>query len=115
MADEDVELVRDEASAAMDKSLRGLRADLGLDFIGPLSPAYNDQAAFYGEHGGRLAVFGGLDNTPIIESASPAEIAAAVAAPRESLPDGLILHTHELPSGTPPENIDAAVRALAGA
>ena len=44
----------------------GLLAELDLDFLGPLSPACNDQAAFYAEHGEHLAVFGGLDNTPII-------------------------------------------------
>lgn len=87
--------------------------DLDLDFIGPLSPAYNDQAAFYREYGGRLAVFGGLDNGPIIRSSDPAEIAAAVAAPRDALPAGLLLHTHELPTGTPLGNVDTAAQALA--
>lgn len=88
---------------------------IGVHAINPLQPHLNDAAAFKREHGKDLAVYGGLDNCYIIPNESAAAVRAHVLNVFEILgkPDGaLIFSTHDIPVGTPEENLETMIRTI---
>lgn len=88
--------------------------DLGVQAINPLQPHLNDPALFRERYGGRLAVYGGLDNCYIIPEGPPRRIRNHVLDTFERLgrDGGLILSTHDIPFGTPLEHVETMVRTI---
>jgi uroporphyrinogen-III decarboxylase len=91
-----------------------LLIDLGVVAVNPLQPHLNDLDEFRRRFGGRLALYGGLDNCFIVPNGTPAEVRAHVLGTfaRAGADGGLILSTHDLPMGTPQENVETLVRTI---
>ncbi len=88
---------------------------LGISAINPLQPHLNNAAEFKRRFGDRLAVYGALDNCYIIPNGTPGEIRKHVLDVFETLgkPDGgLIFSTHDIPLGTPDENVTTMVHTV---
>ena len=84
---------------------------MGVDAVNPLQPEFNDLGAFKAKYHGRLAVYGGIDNTKIIPDGSVDEVRAHIRDIIEKLgtSGGLVLSSHDIPLHCPPENVDAMV------
>jgi len=88
---------------------------LGVKAINPLQPSVNDTAAFASKFAGKLAVYGGLENSFIIPQGTPQEIEEHIFKQFELLGKpygGLIFSSHDIDIRTPPENIEAMVAAI---
>ncbi len=83
--------------------------------VNPLQPHLNDALEFKRRFGGRVAVYGGLDNCYVIPNGTPNEVRTHVLDVFEKLgrADGsLILSTHDIPLGTPRENVEAVINTI---
>jgi uroporphyrinogen-III decarboxylase len=92
-----------------------LLRNIGVQVINPLQPHLNAAAAFKREFGRDFAVYGGLDNCYTIPNESAAAVRAHVLDVFATLgkPDGaLIFSTHDIPVGTPEENLETMVRTI---
>lgn len=91
-----------------------LYIDYGIDGCNPVEPRYNDPREFVRRAGGRLVLYGALDNCDIIPNSSPDEVRAHVRNQFEALGrDGrLIFSTHDIPGSCPRENLDAMVETI---
>ena len=89
--------------------------DFGVDAINPLQHNVVDAREFKAKFDNRMAVYGALDNCFIIPDGTPKQIRRHVLETFEVLgkPDGsLIFSTHDIPYGTPEENLKALVAAI---
>jgi len=89
--------------------------EFGVDAINPLQPNVVDPRDFKTRFGDKMAVYGALDNCFIIPQGTPKQIHEHVNEVFEILgkPDGgLIMSTHDIPLGTPHENVEAMVEAI---
>lgn len=87
----------------------------GADMINPLQPNIVDAREFKAKFNNRIGVYGALDNCFIIPEGTPEQIRKHVLETFELLgkPDGsLIFSTHDIPCGTPGENVEALVCAI---
>jgi len=84
---------------------------MGVDAVNPLQPEFNDFAAFKAKYHGKLAVYGGIDNTKIIPDGSADEVRAHIRDIYATLGTGggLIFSSHDITAHCPPENVDAMV------
>ncbi|MFA6134991.1 MAG: uroporphyrinogen decarboxylase family protein [Phycisphaerae bacterium] len=83
--------------------------------VNPLQPHLNNARQFKATWGGRMAVYGGLDNCFIIPDGTAAEVRRHVLDVFDVLgrPDGgLILSTHDIPLHTPPENVETLIDTI---
>ena len=88
---------------------------LDVDAINPLQPSVNDTQAYAEKYAGKMAVYGGMDNSFIIPQGSPSDVHAHIVRQFELLgqPDGgLIFSSHDLDIKTPRENVDAMITAI---
>ena len=97
----------------LEKLLR-LFVEAGFDGINPLQYDVNDVAGFAGRYKSKLKVYGALDNRKIIPNGSPRDVERHVRDVFNVLgrDGGLIFSSHDIPSTTPKENIDAMVCAI---
>ena len=89
--------------------------EFGADAINPLQSNIVDASAFKERFDSRIAVYGALDNCFIIPQGTPEQIQEHVFEVFEILgkPDGsLIFSSHDIPYGTPKENVEAMVEAI---
>lgn len=89
--------------------------EFGAGAINPLQPNVVDAKEFKQRFGNRMAVYGALDNCFIIPQGTPDQIIKHVKDTFEILgqPDGsLIFSTHDIPLGTPRENVEAMISAI---
>lgn len=88
--------------------------EMGADIVNPLRPVECDLVKFRQQYKGKLVVYGGLDNAGIIRRGTPKEIENHIVETFHLLGDGggLILSCHEIPDGTPVENIEMMVHTL---
>ncbi|MGB9797097.1 MAG: uroporphyrinogen decarboxylase family protein [bacterium] len=88
--------------------------EYGFDGINPLEYRFNDIRAFREIEGGRLIVYGGLDNSNIIPNGSVEDVKRHIYEVFEVLgKEGkLIFSTHDIPGHCPIENIDEMVSAI---
>ncbi len=97
------------------RDLIDLLLPLGVSAVNPMQPHLNDPGEFRRRHGDRLAVYGGLDNCYIIPEGTIDDVRAHVLEVFEILgrPDGaLIFSTHDIPAGTPEENLETMIRTI---
>ena len=89
---------------------------IGIDAVNPLQPEFNNFREFKSSYHGRLAVYGGIDNTKIIPDGSLAEIKAHISCIFETLGNngGLILSSHDIPMHCPYENVEAMIKNIKG-
>jgi uroporphyrinogen-III decarboxylase len=88
---------------------------LGVKAVNPLQPNVNDTKAFMERFGGRLAVYGGIDNCFIIPESSPEGVRQHVLEQFDQLGQphgGLIFSTHDIPLKTPRENVEMMVATI---
>jgi uroporphyrinogen decarboxylase len=88
--------------------------ELGVSAINPLQPHLNDFDQFKEQFGGRMAVYGALDNCFIIPDGTPEEVRRHVLDSFEKLgkDGGLILSTHDIPLHCPRENVEMMVKTI---
>ena len=88
-----------------------LYMEYGIDGCNPLEPRYNDHQEFLHRTGGRMMLYGGLDNCSIIPDGSVDDIRAHVRSQFETFgtTSGLIFSSHDIPGHCPQENLDAMV------
>ncbi len=89
--------------------------NIGVKAVNPLQPHLNDAVEFKQKFGDRLAVYGGLDNCYIIPNDSPEKVRKHVLDVFEKLgkkDGGLIFSTHDIPVGTPEENLEMMVKTI---
>ena len=88
--------------------------NMGVDAVNPLQPEFNDFDAFKKRYHGKLAVYGGMDNTKIIPEGSIDEVRAHVRDVYAKLGagGGLVLSSHDIPLYCPQENVDAMVEEI---
>ena len=99
----------------MDQALLDTCTDLGLLAVNPLQTHLHDYAWFKRRYHGRLAVYGGLDNTYAIgPRSSPAEVRGHVLSVFHTLGagSGLCLSSHDIDGRTPPEIVETMVRTI---
>ncbi|MCX6375497.1 MAG: hypothetical protein NTU88_05605 [Armatimonadetes bacterium] len=86
----------------------------GIDALNPLQTHLHDFREFKEMYHGILAVYGALDNTYIIPDGTPDEVRAHVREVFEVLGEGggLIFSTHDIPLGTPRENVEAMIEEI---
>jgi hypothetical protein len=91
-----------------------LFVELGVAAVNPLQPHLNDLGAFRQRYNGRLALYGGLDNCYVIPNGGPEDVRRHVidTFDRVGRGGGLIFSTHDIPIGTPEENVTTMVRAI---
>jgi len=88
--------------------------EYGLDGINPLQPHVNDSAAFKKNYGGKLMLYGGIDNCFSIAGKTPGEVRRHILSQYEILGNdgGLIFSSHDIPGHASVESIDAMVDAI---
>jgi uroporphyrinogen decarboxylase len=88
--------------------------ELGVCAINPLQPNVNDFEVFMARFGGRIAVFGGLDNCFVIPDGTPEQVREHVLHAFHTLGSdgGLILSSHDIAPHCPEENIETLVRTI---
>jgi len=89
-------------------------ADTGINAVNPMQPDFNDFKKFKVKYYGKLAVYGGIDNTGIIPDGSVEEVSTHIKDVFETLgkDGGLILSSHDIPLYCPSENIDIMVETI---
>lgn len=88
---------------------------IGVSAVNPMQPHLNDAVEFKKKFGDKLAVYGGLDNCYIIPNESAEKVREHVLDVFEKIgkPDGaLIFSTHDIPVGTPEENLEMMVKTI---
>lgn len=87
---------------------------MGINAVNPLQPDFNDFAQFKARYHGKLAVYGGIDNTKIIPDGTPQDIRDHIRRTAGVLGagGGLILSSHDIPLHCPRENVEAMVGAI---
>jgi uroporphyrinogen decarboxylase len=87
---------------------------LGVSAINPLQPTLHDFNAFMRRFGGRIGVYGALDNCFVIPDGTPEEIREHVLDAFHILGStgALILSSHDIPSYCPHENIEVMVKTI---
>ncbi len=87
---------------------------LGIRGVSPVQPHLNDLAEMKRKYHGRLAVYGGLDNTFAIPRGSCQQVREQVRSAFRVLGQGggLIFSCGAIPYTAPPENIEAMVAAI---
>ena len=85
--------------------------EMGVNAVNPLQPEFNDFATFKAKYHGKLAVYGGIDNTKIIPEGSINEVRAHIRDIYQNLghSGGLVMSSHDITIRCPQENIDAMV------
>jgi uroporphyrinogen decarboxylase len=85
--------------------------EMGVNAVNPLQPEFNDFDVFKSKYHGKLAVYGGIDNTKIIPTGTTDEVRAHIRDiyARLGVGGGLILSSHDIPIYCPHENIEAMV------
>jgi uroporphyrinogen-III decarboxylase len=85
-----------------------------IDGMNPLEPRLNDAREFARRTGGKLMVYGGLDNCNIIPNGTTEQVRTHVEKQFRALGEngGLIFSTHDIPSYCPEENLDAMAEAI---
>ena len=88
--------------------------DIGFDAVNPMQPELNDLNKFKEKYHGKLAVYGGLDNSKIIPDSSPEGVRKHVKNIYNTLGKGggLILSSHDIPLNCPEENIEVMVKTI---
>ena len=91
-----------------------LFVEYGFDGINPLEPRYNDPGEFVAKSGGKLVLYGGLDNCVSIPDGTPDQVREHVRNQFGILgrDNKLIFSSHDIPSKCPRENLDAMVAAI---
>ncbi len=90
--------------------------DIGIDAVNPLQPDFNDFTLFGDRYSGKLAVYGGIDNTKVIPFGNREDISRHIDFIYDKLGKngGLIFSSHDIPYGCPKENIDFMVECIKG-
>ena len=85
-----------------------------IDGINPLEARYHDSRDFVRRTGGRLMLYGGLDNCGVIPNGSTSDVREHVWRQFEVLGRSgrLIMSSHDIPGCCPMENMDAMVEAI---
>ena len=85
--------------------------ELGFDAVNPMQIEFNDFKAFKAKFDGRMAVYGGIDNTKIIPNGTVEEVRAHIRYIYDTLGrgGGLIMSSHDINVDCPECNIDAMV------
>jgi uroporphyrinogen decarboxylase len=89
--------------------------DFGVSAVNPLQPNVCDTKAFMQKHGGKVAVYGGIDNCFTIPQSTPQGVRKHVLEQFEILgkpSGGLIFSTHDIPLNTPYENVEIMVKTI---
>jgi uroporphyrinogen-III decarboxylase len=88
--------------------------EYGFDGINPLEYRFNNPRRFRDIEGGKLIVYGGLDNSIIIPNGTVEDVKKHIYDVFDELgKEGkLIFSTHDIPSYCPLENLDAMVEAI---
>lgn len=88
--------------------------ELGFNAVNPLQNGFNDFRRFKEKYHGKLAVYGGMDNTKIIPDGNVEDVIKHVREVFEVLgkDSGLIMSSHDIPIHCPRENIDGMVDAI---
>lgn len=95
--------------------LVGLLMDFGVNAVNPLQPNVCDIPKFMEEYGGKVAVYGGIDNCFTIPESTPKGVKSHILRQFELLgksTGGLIFSTHDIPLNTPAENIETMVETI---
>ena len=89
--------------------------EYGIDGINPIEHRYNDPNEFLSRAGGKLKVYGALDNCNKIPNSTPGGVREHVREVFSILgTNGLIMSTHDIPGSCPLENLDALVETIKG-
>ena len=82
--------------------------------VNPLQANLHDFEEFIRRFGGRVGVYGGLDNVFVIPNGSPEEVREHVLHAFRTLgkQGGLILSSHDIPIHCPEENIEVLVKTI---
>lgn len=85
--------------------------EYGIDGCNPVEPRYNDAAEFVKRSGGKLVLYGGIDNCSAIPDGTPETIRGHIRSQFDILgKEGkLIFSSHDIPSYCPEENLEAMV------
>jgi len=88
--------------------------EYGFDGINPLEPRLNDASDFVSAAGGKLMLYGGLDNCRAIPDGTPQTVRRHVEQQYQALRQlrGLIFSTHDIPAHCPLENLEVMVDAI---
>jgi uroporphyrinogen decarboxylase len=88
--------------------------EIGINAINPLQNEFNDFNEFKDKYHGKLAVYGGLENTKVIPDGTVNDVIRHVEEVFETLgkEGGLIMSSHDIPLHCPRENIEAMVEAI---
>jgi uroporphyrinogen decarboxylase len=92
-----------------------LFVEFGIDGINPFQvSAGNSFETLRDEYGGKLMLYGGIDNCFIIPDGTVEDVRAHIRHLFETLGQtgGLIASSHDIPSHVPLENLDAMVEAI---
>jgi uroporphyrinogen decarboxylase len=92
-----------------------LFVEFGIDGINPFQvSAGNSFETLRDEYGGKLMLYGGIDNCFIIPGGTVEDVRAHIRHLFETLGQtgGLIASSHDIPSHVPLENLDAMVEAI---
>jgi len=83
----------------------------GFQGVNPLQPHLNDHADFSREYGGKLVLYGGLDNCYIIPDGTVQDIRTHVRDLFETVGrnGGLIISSHDIPGSTEEAKLEAMV------
>ncbi|MFW6309191.1 MAG: uroporphyrinogen decarboxylase family protein, partial [bacterium] len=88
--------------------------EMGFDAVNPLQPELNDLERFKERYQGKLAVYGGLENSKIIPDGSVKDVREHVEnifqTPGKE--GGLVLSSHDIPIHCPQKNIEVMVKAI---
>lgn len=88
--------------------------EMGIHAVNPLQNDFNDFKLFKEKYHGKLAVYGGMDNTRVIPDGTAEDVKRHVEEVFQVLgrDGGLILSSHDIPLHCPKENVDAMVEAI---
>ena len=87
---------------------------LGVSAINPLQPHLNDFEDFSRKYGGRIGVYGALDNCFVIPDGTPDQVREHVLGAFQALggDGGLVLSSHDISLHCPEENIEVMVKTI---
>ena len=89
--------------------------EFGAGAVNPLQSSLIDPVEFKKRFGNKMSVYGGLDNCFTIPQGTPDQVRSHVLNVFEILgkPDGsLIMSSHDIPLGTPRENVEVMVETI---
>ena len=88
--------------------------EYNIDGINPLEPRFNKSEEFIKRTGGKLMLYGGIDNCHIIPEGTCVDVVSHIKNQFETIGKhtGMIFSSHDIPSSVPMENINVMVDTI---